>query len=90
MSVIKYTAKFKRILTITGTENGRQVTIRVGEVTSFQQNTDGTIDLVAWIWPQTSQRIREQIEKNPGIMGMTAETIPVTDHVLLPDSAREA
>ncbi|CAM5998858.1 unnamed protein product [Sphagnum balticum] len=54
----------------------------------FPQNLDGSLDIVAYIYPQVPKQLREQIEKNPGIMGMTAETIPVRDHLVFPDGTK--
>lgn len=87
MSIIKYTVKFKRILTANVRENGKVVSLRIGEVTSFKQNIDGTLDIVAKIWPQTSPSLKKEIEKNPGIMGMMAEPLPVSDHLVFPDGS---
>lgn len=89
MSIIKYKVNFKRILTAQVREPGGKIgTIRVGELQHFQQNLDGTLDIVAWIWPQVTEKMRDIIEKNPGILGMTAETQPVTDHMIFPDGTK--
>ena len=85
MSIIKYKATFKRILTVMVKDGAGVKPMRVGEVTKFKQNEDGSLDLVVWIWPQTPQGLREKIEKNPQILGMTGEAQPVFDHLIFQD-----
>lgn len=85
MSIIKYSVKFKRILILAVKDKGKMGQMRVGEVTKFQQLPDGSLDIVGWIWPQTPDHIRKEIEKNPGILGMTAETLPVDAPLVFPD-----
>lgn len=85
MSILKYKVTFKRILIAQAMDKGRPVQMRVGEVDKFQQNPDGSLDVVAYLWPQTPQKLKEQLEKNPALMGMTAETNPITDALVFPD-----
>lgn len=67
---------------------GKEDPMEVGEVQHFQQNQDGSLDIVAYIFPQVPKQLREQIEKNPQMLGMTAQTLPVTDHLVFPDGAK--
>ena len=66
-------------------DKGKVVQMKVGEVDNFQQNLDGSLDLVVSIWPQTPSKLKEQIEKNPAMMGMTAETLPINDALVFED-----
>lgn len=83
--IIKYEIKFKRILIVAAQDKGKMVQMRVGEVTNFIQNADGSLNIIGWIWPQTPKQIQDNILKNPSIMGMTAETLPVDGALSFPD-----
>lgn len=88
MSIIKYSVKFKRILILAVQQQGKMGQMRVGEVENFQQNPDGSLDIVAYIWPQVSDQMREKIEKNPSMLGMTAETLPVEAPLVFPNGTK--
>ena len=85
---IKYNVDFKRILFCNVNNKGKIEQMRVGEVELFQQNIDGTLDIVAKIWPQTPPSLVKQIEMNPGMMGMNSEALPVKGHLVAPDTAQ--
>ena len=85
MSIIKYSVKFKRTLLININDKGKMGQVRVGEVTHFQQCPDGSLDIVAQIWPQTPDRIKKEIEKNPGMLGMRADAQPVNGALIFKD-----
>ena len=72
-------------MTINIQDKGKIGQMRVGEVLNFQQNLNGDLDLVVFVWPQTPLKLSEQIAKTPQMMGMTAETQPVVDHLCFPD-----
>ena len=44
--------------------------------------------MVAYLWPQTPQKLKEQLEKNPLLMGMTAETKPIDGALVFPDGTK--
>ncbi len=77
MSKIKYTLDFQRLATI----NTKKGPSPVGLVEEFQQNLDGTINLVVNLDPAIPDQIREAIEKNPQMLGITA--VPKVRDVLI-------
>ena len=86
--IIKYSISFKRILMVAVQNKGKLEQMKVGEVQNFQQNPDGSLDIIAFIWPQIPDRLREQISKNPSMMGMTAETLPCEAPLVFPDGTQ--
>lgn len=84
MSKIKYTLDFQRLATI-NTKNGPSP---VGLVEEFNQNSDGTINIVVNLDPAIPHQLRDAIEKNPQILGITA--VPKVRNVLIIPTASDS
>lgn len=78
MSKLKIKMDFARIATIKTTKGQSPV----GSIEEFKQNPDGTLEFTVKLDPTMPVAVREAIEKNPGLLGISG--IPkVTDYLII-------
>lgn len=80
MARIKYTLEFDRIAVLQ--VQGKPY--KAGDVTFFNQKSDGTLELEILLEPGMDEKIRKDIEKAPHILGIQSKPKYVTNQVLLP------
>ena len=80
MARIKYTLEFERIAVLQ--VEGKA--FKAGDVTSFVQNPDGSLEIEVFLDPMIDERLRKDIEKAPHILGIQSRSKIVTNQVLLP------
>jgi len=80
MARIKYTLEFERIAVLQ--VEGKPY--KAGEVTSFKQNEDGTLEIEVFLEPMMDEKMRKDIEKAPHILGIQSRPKLVTNQIILP------
>lgn len=79
-SKLKFKINFQRVGTIR-TVKGE---VRIGDITEFQQNPDGTIEVTIEFDPKCPGKIQEEIEKNPMVLGIQSKMSSISEKIIIP------
>lgn len=76
---LKYSMDFQRIATIKTLKGD----VKVGDIIEYNQNPDGTLDVVLEFDPLLPHKIREEIERNPACLGIQSKVKSATKSIIL-------